>query len=162
MFSLYIVTNYLHNNPAPEFGKVLDEPQIITLVPINNAKTITLETDSVLIIFELEEFKTSLKVFQQRYNTKDNQALIVYIDKQISINDDLTIKMHDLPQEYEQTLERRVADLLEDKKVKIYDKKLKKYLNKIKIEEFGTVIGGRKFINPQNDSVFWTTFDWIA
>jgi len=141
--------------------------KVVNLSQPLDSKTIVFETERVVISFGLNDFETNLRQWIKKHpNINSDQELLSFIEEQSKSKD--KIEISNATRELQSRIEYRVADLLKTGKYTLYDKSKNVYLNKIKVETYGYTCGplcgsgGRKYILPDDNTVFFQVMDWIS
>jgi hypothetical protein len=136
----------------------------------------SLDSDGTIILLENDNYivKTTLNLFKENLNNWIQQHPRLEVDKKllevinlqskkdIEVNAEKIAKRNDL----EERLEFRIADMLENGKCLIFNKKKKKILTEVKFQTYSYYCGelcgdgGRRFFD--NDFLLFQTEDWIS
>lgn len=133
----------------------------IVLQPIDESKTVIYEMDSLILTFEYYEFKEMLTDRVNRGTGEDD--LLNYINEQSTVSGEIVLN------EVEKDLSPYLfEDLLDEGRVKIYDKVADKYVQEIQIEEQNIYCGplcgsGYKYYRTKPDYKFiLSVMLWIS
>jgi hypothetical protein len=143
--------------------------KVVNLSKPSDSKTVVFETGLVAISFGLNDFETNLRQWIKKHpHIKSDQELLSFIEDESESKDKIEIEISNVTDELRSRIEYRVADLLETGKYTLYDKSKNVYLNKIKVETYSYICGplcgsgGRKYILPDDNTVFFQVMDWIS
>jgi uncharacterized membrane-anchored protein len=151
--------------------------KVIELSLPSEPKTVVYETDRVIINFGLSDFQNYLKQtiggsgpVLLRLSKEQLVTLQSFIEEQSKNKDKIEIS-NLIEEKRLGTTALVIADLLETGKYTLYDKNKNIYINKIKIDSYDICEGsfscnqlerGRKFILPDDDTVFFRIVDAIS
>ncbi len=141
--------------------------KVVNLSKPLDSKMVVFETERVVISFGLNDFETNLRQWVKKHpHINSDQELLSFIEDESKSKD--KIEISDATNELRSRIEYRVADLLETGKYTLYDKSKGVYLNKIKVETYSYTCGplcgsgGRKYILPDDNTVFFQVMDWVS
>lgn len=132
----------------------------------DETKKVTYSARRVTIIVELNVFTSYLESFIGEHGIYDDKELLQYVKE--SSKDNNTLNLSKLSRNLRSRAEYALAHLMQEGKCSIYNDVTNLYVKQIIVEVYGGSCGpscgsgGRNFILPDENFIFFQTQDWIS
>lgn len=160
-----LILNLLFVTPA--FAKSAEQKKIIKLAEPSESKKIIYETDLVVMTFGYTDFTSYFKKLDNDLDFLDLMQGEIKKGDKILLNNFLQETDNDKAKRDE--VERVIAELLENGKVLLYNKKSGNNLGSIIVIKYYkdadipmTGFGGRIFLLPEDNTSFFKIIDWVS